>query len=218
MWHKLALSLLLLTISLPAVAEPYTYSPENCEFTITLPSEPLMGKKCNPDDPTQCHEILSFTKVFDLSASLTVDVICNPAEDGMYERYTGDVMRTTLIAMAGRGKLDEYETGFTEKPEAKIAYLLGYGKKGDQDLIYNGQLWIGKKSVFSLEAEIAGEYITGADEVFATILQSVTYKDWKTAAPADVAAQNEEAPAPEAKAEPAAASQEGPKEEEKKEP
>lgn len=177
---KFILSLILM-MSAPALAEPYVYSPDNCEFTITLPSEPLMGKKCNPDDPTQCHEVLSFTKVFDVSASLTVDVICNPAEEGMYERYSGDVMKTTLIAMAGRGKLEEYETGFNEQPQAKLANLLGYGKKGDQDLIYNGQLWIGKKSVFSLEAEIVGEYVTGADEMFAKILQSVTYKNGQAA-------------------------------------
>lgn len=183
-WLKFIFPLLL--VAFPAMAEPYTYSPEGCEFTITFPSEPLLGRKCNPDDATQCHEVLSFTKVFDVTATLTIDVICNPAEDGMYERYSGDVMKTTLIAMAGRGKLEEMETGYNEHPDAKMAFLLGYGKKGAQDLIYNGQLWIGKKSMFSLEADITGDYITGADEMFATILQSVNYKKPEEA-PADTA-------------------------------
>ncbi|QQG35634.1 MAG: hypothetical protein HYS17_08925 [Micavibrio aeruginosavorus] len=173
-WLKLAFPLMLLT--LPAAAEPYTYSPEGCEFTITFPSEPLLGKKCNPDEPSQCHEVLSFTKVFDVTATLKIDVVCNPATPDMYERYSGDVMKTTLIAMAGRGKLEEMETGYNEHPNAKMAFLLGYGKNGEQDLIYNGQLWIGKKSIFSMEADITGDYITGADEMFATILQSVNYK------------------------------------------
>ncbi|MCM2344858.1 MAG: hypothetical protein NDJ24_09895 [Alphaproteobacteria bacterium] len=181
-WLKFVFPLLLITA--PAAAEPYTYSPEGCEFTITFPSEPLLGRKCNPDDPNQCHEVLSFTKVFDVTATLKIDVVCNPAEPTMYERYNGDVMKTTLIAMAGRGKLDEMETGYNEHPDAKMAFLLGSGKKGEQDLIYNGQLWIGKKSIFSLEADITGDYITGADEMFASILQSVNYK-MPAAAPAD---------------------------------
>ena len=111
-----------------------------------------------------------------MSASLNVSVVCNPAEKDMYERYSGDVMKTTLIAMAGRGKLEESETGYNEKPEFKMAYILGYGKKGEQDLIYNGQLWIGKKSVFSIEADIIGDYVDGADAMFATILQSAHIK------------------------------------------
>ncbi len=163
--------------SAPALAEPYTYSPEGCEFTITFPSEPFTGRKCNPDNPDQCHDVVTFTKVFDVTASLNLSVICNPAEENMYERYSGDVMKTTLIAMAGRDKLEESETGFNEQPEFKMAYILGYGKKAGQDLIYNGQLWIGKKSVFSLEADIAGDYVDGADTMFAQILQSVTLKN-----------------------------------------
>lgn len=166
-----------LIFCLPASAEPYTYSPEGCEFTVTFPSEPFTGRKCNPDNPDQCHEVVTFTKVFDVTASLNLSVICNPAEENMYERYSGDVMKTTLIAMAGRDKLEESETGFNEQPEFKMAYILGYGKKSDQDLIYNGQLWIGKTSVFSLEADIVGDYVDGADAMFAQILQSVALKN-----------------------------------------
>lgn len=160
-----------------AHAEPYTYSPEGCEFTITFPSEPFLGRKCNPENPEQCHEVVNFTKVFDVTASLNLSVVCNPSSPDMYERYSGDVMKTTLIAMAGRGKLEESETGFTEFPGGKMSFILGYGKKGEQDLIYNGQLWIGKNSLFSLEADIVGDYVDGADAMFAEILKSVRYKD-----------------------------------------
>ena len=187
-WLKFVLPLVFLAAS-PAFAEPYTYSPEGCEFTVTFPSEPFVGKKCNPENPDQCHEVVSFTKVFDVTASLNISVVCNPAEKDMYERYSGDVMKTTLIAMAGRGKLEESETGYNEKPEFKMAYILGYGKKGEQDLIYNGQLWIGKKSVFSIEADIVGDYVDGADALFASILQSVHEK-----APAVAAAPPVESP------------------------
>lgn len=175
-WLKFALPLLML-LAAPAQAEPFVYAPEHCEFTITFPSEPFVGRKCSPDNPQQCHETVSFTKVFDVTASLNLTVACNLAEDKMYDRYSGDVMKTTLIAMAGRGKLDEFETGFNDMKDAKMAYILGYGKKGDQDLIYNGQLWIGQKSVFSLEADIVGEYVDGADAMFAEILQSVKLKN-----------------------------------------
>lgn len=190
-WLKFSLPFLML-LAAPAQAEPYVYAPEHCEFTITFPSEPFIGRKCNPDDPKICHETVSFTKVFDVTASLSLSVSCNPAEDKMYERYSGDIMKTTLIAMAGRGKLDEFETGFNDMKTAKMAYILGYGKKGDHDLIYNGQLWIGQKSVFSLEADIVGNYIDGADAMFAKILQSVQLKNPPAAA---TEAKTEKAPA-----------------------
>lgn len=173
-WLKFVLPLLFL--SAPAMADPYTYSPEGCEFTITFPSEPFVGRKCNPENPEECHEVVSFTKVFDIAASLNLSVVCNPSSADMYTRYSGDVMKTTLIAMAGRGKLEQSETGYNDFHDAKMAFILGYGKKGDQDLIYNGQLWIGQKSIFSLEADIVGDYVDGADAMFAEILQSVRYK------------------------------------------
>lgn len=196
---KYILALLVLG-STPALAEPFTYSPEGCEFTITFPSEPYETRKCNPDDPKQCHNVVTFTKVFDLAATLNLSVVCNPAEKDMFERYSGDVMKTTLIAMAGRGRLEEFETGYDEKPGVKMANILGYGKKDDQDLIYNGQLWIGKKSMFSLEADITGDYVTGADEMFAQILQSVTFKEWQKNPPAkDQATEKEDKPADEPK-------------------
>ncbi len=180
-WLTFTLPLLML-LAAPARAEPYVYAPEHCEFTITFPSEPFVGRKCSPDNPQQCHETISFTKVFDVTASLNMTVACNPAEDKMYDRYSGDIMKTTLIAMAGRGKLDEFETGFNDMKDAKMAYILGYGKKGDQDLIYNGQLWIGQKSVFSLEADVVGDYVDGADAMFAEILQTVQLKNPPAAA------------------------------------
>ena len=171
---KLALPLILLAT--PAAAQPFVYAPEGCEFTITFPSEPFIGRKCDPDKPKQCHDIVSYTKVFEVTASLTMQVVCSPAEDKMYERYSGDIMKTTLIAMSGR-KLEEFETGFNDMKTFKMAYILGYGKKGEQDLIYNGQLFIGQTSVFSLEADILGDYIDGADALFAEILQSVRLKN-----------------------------------------
>lgn len=180
-WLTFLLPLLL--IAMPARAEPFVYGPEGCEFTITFPSEPFIGRKCAPENPQQCHDIVSYTKVFDVTASLNLKVVCSPAEDKMYERYSGDVMKTTLIAMAGRGKLDEFETGFNDMKTFKMAYILGYGKKGEQDLIYNGQLFIGQTSVFSLEADIVGDYVDGADALFAEILQSVRLKE-QPAAPA----------------------------------
>jgi hypothetical protein len=173
-WLKFVLPLVFLAT--PVAAAPYTYSPEGCDFTITFPSEPFVGRKCNPENPEECHEVVSFTKVFDVTASLNINVVCNPSSASMYDRYSGDVMKTTLIAMAGRGKLEQSESGYNDFKDAKMAFILGYGKKGDQDLIYNGQLWISQKSIFSLEADIVGDYVDGADAMFAEILQSVRFK------------------------------------------
>ena len=53
---KLSLFLgLLLFASAPALAEPYRYSPEGCEFEATFPDEPYEARRCNPDNPAETY-------------------------------------------------------------------------------------------------------------------------------------------------------------------
>lgn len=155
---------------------------EDCDFQIVLPGEPTTARRCNPDDPDECNRIITYTKVFDLDATVSFNVTCNPAEDGMYERYTGDVMKTTLEALIGKDSLTEYKTDFRETDDYKHAIIVGSGKVGDSDTIYSAQIWIGKSSVFTVEGQVIGFGGEGPDRMFAEVMASVVDKKTANAA------------------------------------
>lgn len=181
---------LLLLCALPARAGEFSYAPEGCEFRMEFPGEPYNSRRCAADDKSICREMTSYTKVFGLDATLNINVTCNPAEEGMYERYNGDVMQATLSAMLGQNQLEDYQTGYREFDAAKEAVLLGTGTTGNNNRILVAQLWIGHKSVFSVEAEIIGES-PEADKMFGAIVDSIRHESWnKPGAPANAAPQD----------------------------
>lgn len=146
-----------------------------CEFEIAFPGEPDTAHRCDPDNPANCSKVLTFTKVYDLNATLTINVTCNPAEDGMYDRYSLDVMKTTLEAMVGKGALENFESDAVEEKGYKQAILVGSGKSGEHDRLYSAQLWIGQSSVFTVEGEILGYGGPEADKLFSDVMTSVAY-------------------------------------------
>jgi hypothetical protein len=148
---------------------------ENCDFSITLPGEPGTAHRCDPENPAKCSKILTYTKVYGLDATAMFNISCNPAEDGMYERYSTDVMKSTLQAMVGKGTLTQSETDAVENDNFKHAIVVGTGKEGEQDRLYSAQLWIGHSSVFTVEGEIVGFAGDEADKMFADVMSSVKY-------------------------------------------
>lgn len=157
----------------------YEFSPEGCEFAIKFPEKPYQSRRCDPVEPTRnCNTITSYTKVFGMSAAVDFNVTCYPADAGMYERYSDAVMQTTLLAMAKPLKLESFDTGYNEYKTAKMAVLLGGGKtETQQEMIYTAQLWIGQKSVFTLEAQLRGAHNEDSDRLFAEILRTARLKD-----------------------------------------
>lgn len=193
----LALSLFLLNAN-PARAEEYAYAPEGCEFRMELPGTPSLSRKCSPDNPEICRDMTGYTKVFGMDATINVSVTCNPAPPQMYEQYNGEVMQATMEAMMGKDQLADYETGYQEFDVAKEAVLLGMGKAGNSDRVFVAQLWIGRKSVFTVEAELIGQKTEESDKMFADILHSIRHESWpkggttpKETAPSDDAAPQE---------------------------
>jgi len=174
------LAALVLFCTLPAfAADEHAYAPEDCEFRMEFPGAPFQARRCDPNNPTMCREMTSFTKVFGLDASLSINITCNKAETNMYERYNGDVMQTTLSAMLGRNHLDDYQTGYQEFDEAKQAVLLGTGQAGNSEKIFVAQLWIGHKSVLTVEAELIGSETTKeSDTMFSDMLHSIRHEAW----------------------------------------
>ena len=146
---------------------------DGCEFEITLPGEPYNSRRCDPENPDKCSRITNYTKTYGLDATINFNITCNPAEDGMFTKYSGEVMKTTLSAMVGKDKLEEFKTDMYEGKDFKQAILIGNGKVNNQDRMYSAQLWIGQTSVFTAEGEIIGYAGDEADKIFADIVGSV---------------------------------------------
>ncbi|MCB9988916.1 MAG: hypothetical protein H6868_06230 [Rhodospirillales bacterium] len=168
---------LLLLLPVSAQAEEFLYAPDDCEFAIVFPEEPYTAQRCDPENPDKCSKITSYTKVFGMAATVHFNVTCNPVTENMYDRYSGDIMRATLMAMAASNHLEHMETHYNEVDGAKNAILLGAGSTGSSEMIYSTHLWIGKKSVFTVEAELIGDQPPEeAEALFTDILRSINLK------------------------------------------
>ncbi|MCB1531469.1 MAG: hypothetical protein KDJ35_01235 [Alphaproteobacteria bacterium] len=165
-----------LTLAMTTVAyaqEPVTYAPEYCEFQATFPEEPYTKNICEGDNNERCYDQVSYTKVFDLDTTVNVRVICNKVSKELHDTYSGEIMEATLRAMTADSVIKTYKTSFREGENYKQAGLVGEGKVGRTSTIYIAQLWIGKKSAFSVEAEVIGEGVDDADKLFSDILRSI---------------------------------------------
>lgn len=153
------------------------YSPSYCEFTATFPEEPYISHRCDSNNPDSCYDLISYTKVFDVAATVNVEIICNPSSEKMYEHLTQDAMKTTVRAMTKNTIIEAYEVSAREDTHYRQAGLIGKARSGTDDAIYIAQLWSGKKSIMSVEAKLSGAPIEDADVLFADILRSIGYVD-----------------------------------------
>lgn len=159
--------------AVPAIAADYTFAPKGCEFAMTFPEQPTSAERCDPAAPTQCTHSSVFVKVYGMDSSMRVTATCSPAEDNMLKRYSGDVMRFTLESMA-KGNAKTYETGFNDLGTAKQAILLGSTPNDhDGEDVYMAQLWIGEKSVLTVEGVLTGVQTPDSDSTFTGIMKSI---------------------------------------------
>lgn len=167
--------------SFQAQAADFVYAPKNCEFKVNYPEQPSLAEACNPEDPKDCYEVSNFIQVLAMDSSIRINSTCNNAEPGMLERYNGDVMEYTLGTMA-KQRVDEFETGFNDHGIAKQAVVLGNQKVTEEsEGVYMAQLWIGKRSVFTIEGQITGVASAEADRIFSSIFQSIRHESWDDA-------------------------------------
>ncbi|MCB1682742.1 MAG: hypothetical protein KDI65_12520 [Alphaproteobacteria bacterium] len=152
------------------------YKPDYCDFYAAFPSEPLKGRRCETDDDSKCYDLVSFTKVFGLSSTVRIDIICNPGSEELYQQYTPDVMKKTVSAMMQGNAQESYEPQVREEENYRQAGTIGQGRAGMGDSIYIAQLWIGKHSIMAVEAELMGEQTEEADSLFASILKTIGYQ------------------------------------------
>jgi hypothetical protein len=203
---RIAASLSLLAMTFPIIqtaeAKDFVYSPEGCQFSITFPEEPVISKRCDQGDTGKCYDLVSFSQVYDLEASVNFRVICNPVADSVYDQYSKEIMTGVLQSMSKGTMVESANSSFREEPQYKQAGLAGEGKIGKASMIYIAQLWIAENSAFSLEGELVGEQDDRADQLFANILRTVSYKDPNAPEVEEQTPQEEaEAPAPAPEAE-----------------
>ena len=156
--------------------ESSIYSPDYCEFTATFPEEPYIARKCDDATEKRCYNEVSFTQVFDLDTTVNFKVICNKISNEVYETYSGRIMEATLKAMTEGTVVKTFDTTFREEEKYKQAGLVGEGKVGRTPTIYIAQLWIGKKSAMSVQAELIGDSDEDADKLFSDVLRSIGLK------------------------------------------
>ena len=165
----------LILLSAPAHAAEYTYAPDGCEFHMTFPEQPADSKACDAANPQSCHRVSTYTKIYDVTTGMRINVTCAPATPSMMEKYSGEVMQYTLGALA-RDRVDkeQAQTAFEDLGTAKQAILMGAKKQEDgTESVYMSELWIGKKSVLTVEGEMTGPANQDADTLFAHIMKSV---------------------------------------------
>lgn len=154
---------------------PGYYSPDHCDFEITFPEKPYLTQKCMPDGKS-CYNLYSYTMVYDLRTTVDISVTCNPSTPADFKRYNEAVMKAAMAGMISERNLDNHTINFKEDAETKSAALSGTGITGTQPKIYTSQIWIGKNSVFTVQAELIGSEHKQADTVFSEILRSAKIK------------------------------------------
>lgn len=167
--------ILLVAPALAGEIAPSTYSPPHCEFSVKFPSAPYTSRRCDGDNKDKCYDLISYTQVFDFESTVNFRVTCNPIDESIYEYYSAEVMEATLRAMTNRSVVKTFDTSFRTEEGFKQAGLVGEGKSGTMPTIYIAQLWIGRGSAFSVEAEMIGESHEKADILLSEILKSVHY-------------------------------------------
>lgn len=176
--HRKRIPFALLTAALamtscPSFAQEYTYAPDYCEFSATFPEEPHINKACEPDDPTACYDLVSFTKVFDMVSTVQVDIICNPSTEEVYNSLDEEKMKATVINMTKDTVLQTHEVGARDAGAYRHAGLVGLSRLGMDDSLFIAQLWSGKKSIMSVKAQLIGQQMDATDELMAKILRGI---------------------------------------------
>ncbi len=162
-------------------AEPSNrYAPEFCDFEATFPDTPLETRRCNKvEGKEQCYNLTSYTMVYDHMTTVDVSVTCVPSTPQKYDRYNESLINTALKGMSNRTELNDFDIQTQEREGVRHGTLIGTGKRGKQDTIYNAQLWVGQNSVMTVEAKLVGSAHTRADTVYGDILRSIHEKGQK---------------------------------------
>ena len=168
---SLPLFCLAIAFSTPVLSAPYIYGPDSCEFQITFPEKPFIEKKCT-QNVMDCAEVVTFTKAVGLESSTNFRVTCNPISPTDVTKYTADIIKETLNQLVQSNHLEPYNSESFEKDGYKSASTISLSQRDGKPLIYNGQIWVGQKSIFTIEAEMLGAQNHEIEKTFAYIMKN----------------------------------------------
>lgn len=163
---------------------PHKYSPDYCEFEAAFPEEPYIQNKCDGgENADQCYDLVSYTQTFALDATVTMRVVCNKIGQDIKDKYDETVMVKTLEAMTKSKVVQQFSTSYREDEAGnyRLAGLVGEGKAGMIPSIFIAQMWLGKSSAMTIEAELIGEQFDESDALFRDLLRSIQYKNQSAA-------------------------------------
>ncbi len=184
-----------LLMSWPALAEPFTYAPEGCEFRIAFPEKPYITQKCTSGADKKCEEIVSYTRVINIDTSVNFRVICSPATATQIDGYTEEDMRGTVEQMASEAGLEPNEAEVIKEDDFTSATVVTIGNRGEREVFYTSQIWVGKKSIMSLEGDMSGPESADADKIFTEVLKNTGPVALPMSKPPAAPEKKEEAPA-----------------------
>lgn len=195
-WIPAFAGMTIMAVSVPAAAEEppkaetpaaspekpsFEYSPDFCEFSVKFPEEPYKTKRCDGGKDKKCYEMISYTQVYMMEATVNFRAVCNPLDKGIYEQYSPEVMAKTIKAMTTDSVIETYNSDFSEDEQKRFkqAGLVGQGMVGRTPAIYIAQMWLGKQSAMTIEAELIGEANEEADKLYSDILKTIKYSGIK---------------------------------------
>lgn len=175
--------------SLPAFAQDSAFTPvtfENlyesdfCDYTMGFPEKPLVSTATSPTlvEKTTDQDNISYTKIYDLDKSLSVEATCRPLLNDEKNILTPDFLKKSLDAMAKEdnvirantiSKTDE-DTGNT------FGIIIGSRRENPSESLITYQIWIGENSLFFLKMESKGPEFTEKEDLFANILRNFISK------------------------------------------
>ena len=172
----LAFGLVVVVSVSPTMAAPFTYAPKHCEFQITFPEKPFIEQKCG-QKADSCTEVVSFTKAVGNDASTNFRVTCNALKPAEIETYSQPIVEETLLQLVKSAQLTPYDVVSDNKGAYTSSSILSIGERDGRPIIYNAQIWMGSKSMFTIEAEMLGNKNDIIEKTFADILKSTFPKD-----------------------------------------
>lgn len=152
------------------------YAPDHCDFEVTFPEEPYTAKRC-PQGAKKCYDMTSYSMVYNAGTTVDFNITCVPSKPENYGRYNDRVLKSALLGMVQRSQVDDYEVNTEEQEDMRYGSLIGEARSGNQERIYNAQIWVGQNSVMTIEAKLIGRKHHEADAVFADVLKSVKRKE-----------------------------------------
>ncbi len=156
--------------------------PRVCDFKMDFPEEPLYEINCkepgarDENGSRQCFEEISFVKVFFGTAILEISAVCRPTDTENYQRYSPEVMKSTLEMMVDEDKFNDFNVVANETDNYKNAALSGITNQNGEYQIVMMNLWVSPNSLMNIEGVIKGNSNENVDRMFSRIMRSIRFE------------------------------------------